>query len=70
MKQLREPDLWWQIRTGEWIIANGEVPTQDVFSLLISGTSWINIKWGFEVMAAAVAGAFGAESVLLLQASF
>lgn len=70
MKQLREPDLWWQIRTGEWIIANGEVPKQDVFSFTHQGTPWINIKWGFEVMAAAVAGAFGAESVLLLQVVF
>lgn len=70
IRQLREPDLWWQIRTGEWIIAHGEVPTQDVFSFTHSGTSWINIKWGFEVMAALVAGAFGAESVLLLQLVF
>lgn len=70
IKQLREPDLWWQIRTGEWIIANGEVPKQDVFSFTHQGTPWINIKWGFEVMAAAVTGAFGADSVLLLQVVF
>jgi len=70
IKQLREPDLWWQIRTGEWIIANGKVPTQDVFSFTYSGTPWINIKWGFEVLAAFIAGWFGAECVLLLQLFF
>ncbi|MCO5280130.1 MAG: tetratricopeptide repeat protein [Chitinophagales bacterium] len=67
LKGLREPDLWWQIKTGEWILENGKVPTQDVFSYTQKGEPWINIKWGFEVVAAFVSQHFGAENVFLIQ---
>ncbi|MFN8294502.1 MAG: hypothetical protein U0T72_12325, partial [Chitinophagales bacterium] len=66
-KGLREPDLWWQIKTGEWIIAHGKVPTEDVFSYTQKGQPWINIKWGFEVVAALVSNFLGSENVFILQ---
>jgi tetratricopeptide (TPR) repeat protein len=68
LKNLREPDLWWQIRTGEWILENGQVPRQDVFSYTYEGAPWINIKWGFEVVAAMISSALGPENIFLLQA--
>jgi len=68
IKSFREPDLWWQIRTGEWILEHHEVPKQDIFSYTMNGTEWINIKWGFEVMAALIADHLGTESVFILQA--
>jgi tetratricopeptide (TPR) repeat protein len=66
-KALREPDLWWQIKTGEWILQHFTVPTVDVFSFTHKGVEWINIKWGFEVLAAVVAGTLGVDCVFLLQ---
>ncbi|MDB5283516.1 MAG: hypothetical protein JWO06_2591 [Bacteroidota bacterium] len=68
VKNLREPDLWWQIRTGDWILEHKQIPTTDVFSYTYAGTTWINIKWGFEVVAALITKAAGPECVLLLQA--
>ena len=68
IRSFREPDLWWQIRTGQWIIEHHQVPKSDVFSFTMNGTEWINIKWGFEVIAAFLAGSLGPESVFLLQA--
>jgi tetratricopeptide (TPR) repeat protein len=67
VKNFREPDLWWQIRTGEWIMDHHKVPTQDVFSYTMKGENWINIKWGFEVIAAVVSSLSGPESVYVLQ---
>lgn len=67
IKSLREPDLWWQIRTGEWIIDNKKVPTEDIFSFVHTHTDWINIKWGFEVLAAFVTSQLGVECVFLIQ---
>ena len=66
LKSLREPDLWWQIRTGQQILQEGHVPMTDAFSYTQFGQTWINIKWGFEVLAALVAQG-GPELVLLLQ---
>lgn len=67
IKNLREPDLWWQIRTGQWILAHNQVPKTDFFSFTHFGQSWINIKWGFEVLAALLSDAFGPASVFILQ---
>jgi len=61
IKNFREPDLWWQIRTGEWILQNHSVPRVDVFSYTMQGAEWINIKWGFEVLAAIVSKLTGPE---------
>lgn len=69
IKNLREPDIWWQIRTGEWIIKNGKVPSTDIFSFTHYGKDWINIKWGFEVLAAFISTHFGPEAVFLIQIS-
>jgi hypothetical protein len=66
LKSLREPDLWWQIRTGQLILQEGHVPVTDSFSYAQFGQEWINIKWGFEVVAALLAG-ISPELVLLLQ---
>ena len=67
IKATREPDIWWQIRTGEWILENGQVPKTDMFSNSVAGTEWINIKWGFEVLAAWITKLFGPECVFILQ---
>ncbi|MBU3676352.1 MAG: cytochrome C biosynthesis protein, partial [Chitinophagaceae bacterium] len=66
LKSLREPDLWWQIRTGQLILQEGHVPVTDSFSYTQFGQAWINIKWSFEVVAALLAG-ISPELVLLLQ---
>lgn len=68
LKSLREPDLWWQIRTGEWILENGQIPKQDIFSYTFSGAEWVNVKWGSEVLYALLTKAAGPECVFLLQA--
>ena len=68
IKNLREPDLWWQIRTGEWILENHQIPKQDVFSFTYGGAEWINVKWGSEVLLAFITKISGPECVFLLQA--
>ena len=67
LKNVREPDLWWQLKTGEWIMEHKQVPKQDVFSYTFEGKPWVNIKWGSEVIYATVAKIAGPESVFLLQ---
>ncbi len=68
MKSLREPDLWWMLRTGEWIGANWSVPKTDVFSYTQEGASWLNVKWLFEWLLYVVSSVAGAEGVMLMQA--
>ncbi len=66
IKTFSEPDLWWMLRTGEYILQNG-VPYTDPFSYTRFGQPWINVKWGFEVIAYLWAQVFQPEGLLLLQ---
>lgn len=68
LKSLREPDLWWMYRTGEWMLENGAVTKSDPFSYTFLGTEWINVKWFFEVLITSVKNVLGVEGVFVLQA--
>ncbi|MDX5427493.1 MAG: hypothetical protein LPK46_04740 [Bacteroidota bacterium] len=67
LREVREPDLWWQLRTGEYIVEHGEVPREDVFSYTFGTTPWLNVKWGFEVIQASVVRMLGPEWLILPQ---
>lgn len=67
IKAIREPDLWWQLATGNYIFQHLTVPSVDIFSFTYQGTPWINIKWGYEVLAAVVAMLTGPEGIMLIQ---
>ena len=67
-KALREPDLWWMYRTGEWMLENGQVTYQDPFSYTFENTDWVNVKWLFEVFIAWGKGWFGTSFNMLWQA--
>ena len=69
IKLIHEPDVWWQIRTGQWILENNSVPQVDVFSFTFLNDPWINVKWLAEILMAKVNNLFGAEWLILLQAT-
>lgn len=68
MKQLREPDIWWQLLAGKWMLDNGAITRTDVFSYTMQGGQWINVKWLYEVIIAFFEKVMGPEVVMLLQA--
>jgi hypothetical protein len=45
-----DPDLWWHLRTGEWIMHTGRVPRTDHFSFTRAGSPWISHEWLSEVI--------------------
>jgi hypothetical protein len=67
LKQLVEPDLWWQLRTGEWILQTGDIPRSDAFSFTYPSAPWQNIKWGYELLIAGLSRTLGVEMILMLQ---
>ncbi|MBI1800343.1 MAG: hypothetical protein HY259_14575 [Chloroflexi bacterium] len=40
-----DPDLWWHLRTGQWIAEQGAVPRADPFSFTKSGEPWVAHEW-------------------------
>jgi hypothetical protein len=45
-----DPDLWWHLRTGQWIIENHQIPHTDPFSFTRSGSPWVSHEWLSELL--------------------
>jgi hypothetical protein len=45
-----DPDLWWHLRTGQWIVETGHVPHSDPFSFTRAGAAWVSHEWLSEVV--------------------
>jgi len=44
-----DPDLWWHLRTGQWIMETGHIPHVDPFSFTRAGNPWVAHEWLSEV---------------------
>jgi hypothetical protein len=49
---MRDPDIWWHLRVGEWILHGQGFPHTAVFSRLAQTNSWAAYSWIFEVVVA------------------
>jgi hypothetical protein len=62
---LGDGDTGWHIRTGDWILANGQVPMTDPFSYTKPGQPWVAWEWLSEVIFAWLNARGGLAMVLL-----
>jgi hypothetical protein len=44
-----DPDLWWHLRTGQWIMQTGHIPHSDPFSFTRAGNPWVSHEWLSEI---------------------
>lgn len=61
---VEDPDLWWHLRTGQWIIEHGRVPWEDPFSLYGAGKPWIAYSWLYEILIYGLFKAFGLVGIV------
>src|SRR6266481_5337560 len=59
-----DADIWWHLRTGQWIISNGWVPVQDPFSAYGMGKSWVAYSWLFELFVYGLFKNFGIGGIV------
>lgn len=50
----KDTDLWWHLRTGQIIRATGTVPTTDLYTWTAADHKWIDLHWGFQILASLV----------------
>lgn len=65
-----DPDLWWLLRAGRYILETRSLPTTDPFSATAAGAEWVNHAWGFELILYGVYRAAGTTGLIALQAAF
>jgi hypothetical protein len=61
---LADSDTCWHLRTGEWIIAHGQVPRQDIFSYTHAGQPWYAWEWLWDVCFGFLNQHFGLAAVI------
>lgn len=62
---LGDGDTGWHIRTGEWILRNGRVPSTDLFSYTKPNAPWFAWEWLWDVIFGWLHLHFGMPAVLL-----
>jgi hypothetical protein len=66
---LREPlienDTGWHLRSGQWVVEHGQIPTTDPFTTVGDDRPWIAYSWLFGVLLNAIHNAFGLTGILV-----
>ena len=65
---LADPDIWWHMRAGEWILQHHAVPHVDPFSSSTLGRRWVDYSWIFDVGSYWIVSHFDLASMLWFQA--
>src|ERR1700733_9062050 len=49
-RNVTDPDVWWHLRTGQYIVEHTSVPHTDPFSYTRAGKPWVAHEWLTEVL--------------------
>lgn len=60
-------DVWWHIKTGEWILQHRAIPFSDPFSFTAAGGSWTAHEWLFGVLSFLAYQAVGLTGLITLK---
>jgi hypothetical protein len=47
---LSDPDIYWHIATGKWMLTERAFPREDIFSHTVHGRPWVNMEWLAQVI--------------------
>lgn len=47
---LLDPDIWWHLKVGDWIVQHRAVPFVGILSRTAATKPWVAYSWGFEVL--------------------
>jgi len=48
-REIADPDFWWHLRTGQYIVETRSIPHADIFSHTNAGRPWVTHEWLSEV---------------------
>jgi hypothetical protein len=46
----QDPDFWWHLRIGRWMVENGRLPSQDIFTFTATGHAWTDHEYLTEIL--------------------
>ncbi|MCU1282609.1 MAG: hypothetical protein JWM53_6155 [bacterium] len=48
--RLSDPDPWWHLATGRWIVEHHAIPRLDPFSFTVAGAPWRAVDWAADLL--------------------
>lgn len=48
-REISDPDFWWHLRAGQYMVENATIPPTDPFTFTAQGKEWITHEWLAEV---------------------
>src|SRR5262249_1490625 len=49
-RSITDPDFWWHLRTGQYILETRAIPHTDIYSSVKFGSEWVTHEWLSEVL--------------------
>ena len=60
-----DPDVWWHLRSAEWIVEHHAIPHVDPFTSFAAGRLWAAYSWLFELLILQLFQRFGLVGIVL-----
>ncbi len=67
---VNDPDIYWHLATGKWIVEHGVIPSTDPFSQYGQGKDWVAYSWLFELLVYGLVKLFGSFGLVIYVAVF
>ncbi|MBI3536245.1 MAG: hypothetical protein HY070_01585 [Chloroflexi bacterium] len=65
-REIQDPDFWWHLRTGQFILETQTIPHSDIYSFTRAGAPWIAHEWLSEVFIYALYRLAGFPALILI----
>jgi hypothetical protein len=65
LSALADPDIWWHLSTGTWMLQNHAIPHNGLFSQSAS-LAWVDSSWGFDLLVATASRVLGLRGLPVL----
>ncbi len=60
-----DPDVWWHLRSAQWIVAHHAIPHADPFTSFAQGKPWAAYSWLFELLILQLFQRFGLLGIVV-----
>lgn len=64
-----DPDVWWHMKTGAWMLSHGAVPHTDPFSIYGADKPWAAYSWVYEIAMVKLFWRLGLQGVVAYTAA-
>ncbi|MBA3066737.1 hypothetical protein KJ633_01460 [bacterium] len=69
IREIMDPDFFWHLRTGQYILTNIAIPHTNIFSFTYPGIEWLNHEWLSQVLLYAIYNVGGFISLIYMKAA-